>query len=135
MLKVAGAVLTLTIVATVPALAHHPASSLGTVQITHAVQAGGTTLQPGTYEIRLTGEHVKPMPGQSEDAEQRIEIVANGQVVARDAATVIPVSETAVGTSSGRTFGRVQMLKGGEFLRVSFNRGSERFLVHLPMAR
>jgi hypothetical protein len=134
MLKTVDLALALALVAAVPALAHHPPSSLGFVQITHAVQAGGTTLQPGTYEIRLTGEHVKPMPGQSEDAEQRIEIIANGQVVARDAATVVPVSETAVvGTSGAATFGRVQMLKGGEFLRVSFNRGSERFLVHLPL--
>jgi hypothetical protein len=122
-------------VAASPVLAHHGPSSLGSVRITHTVEVGGTTLQPGTYEVRLTGEHVMPMPGQSEDAEQRIEILANGQVVARDAATVIPVSAAAVGTSGGETFGRVEMLKGGEFLRASFNRGSERFLVHFPMAR
>ena len=29
---------------------------------------------------------------------------------------------------------RVEMLKGGEFLRISLKRGSERFLIHLPVA-
>jgi hypothetical protein len=113
------------------ASAHHPPSSLGSFRITNSVQAGGTTLQPGTYEVRLTGEHVTPLPGQSEEATQRIEILSNGQVVARDAAEVMPVSSaTPVGTSGSATVGRVEMLKGGEFLRVSFNKGSERFLIH-----
>jgi len=115
-----------------PVVAHHAPSSLGTVRFTQPVQAGGTMLQPGTYEVRLTGEHLMPLPGQSEEAEQRVEIVLNGQVVAKDVATVIPVSTTGVvGTSgSASTVGVVQMLKGGEFLRVSFNKGSERFLIH-----
>lgn len=114
-----------------PAFAHHAPSSLGSFRITNPVQAGGTTLQPGTYEVRLTGEHATPMPGQSEEATQRVEILSNGQVVARDAATVMPVATAALGTSGGSTLGRVEMLKGGEFVRVSFNKGSERFLIHL----
>ena len=57
------------------ALAHHPTATLGTVQITQPVMAGGTVLQPGTYEVRDTGEHVKPLPGQSEDAQTRVEFV------------------------------------------------------------
>ena len=117
-----------------PVLAHHGPSSLGSVRITHAVEVRGATLQPGSYEIRLTGEHVMPLPGQSANAEQRIEIVADGQVVARDAATVIPVSAAAVvGTSGDDTFGRMEMLKGGEFLRASFIRGNERFLIHMAV--
>ena len=113
-----------------PAFAHHSPSSLGSFRLTNPVQAGGTTLQPGTYEVRLTGEHVTPLPGQSDEATQRIEILSNGQVVARDAATVMAVTAAAVGTSGAPTFGRVEMLKGGDFLRVSFNKGSERFLLH-----
>ena len=114
-----------------PALAHHGPSSLGTVRFAQAVQVGGTLLPAGTYEVRLTGEHLAPLPGQSEEAEQRVELVSNGQVVAKDVATVIPVTTAAVvGTSGGPSVGVVQMLKGGEFLRVSFNKGSERFLLH-----
>lgn len=118
-----------------PAFAHHAPSSLGSFRITSPVQAGGTTLQPGAYEVRLTGEHVTPLPGQSDEATQRVEILSNGQVVARDSATVIAVSTPAVVGTSGSTnaIGVVQMLKGGEFLRVSFNKGSERFLIHLAV--
>ena len=118
--------------AAAPVLAHHGPSSLGTVRFTQPVQAGGTTLQPGTYEVRLTGEHLTPLPGQSEDADQRVEILSNGQVVAKDVATVVPVSTAAVVGTGGTAsvVGVVQMLKGGEFLRVSFNKGNERFLLH-----
>ena len=118
-----------------PAFAHHGPSSLGSIRLTHAVQVGATTLQPGTYEIRLTGEHMPPLPGQSEDAVQGVEIVRNGQVVAKDAATVMPVSNAPVGTSGGPTPGRVEMLKGGDFVRASFNKGSERFLLHFAVAQ
>jgi hypothetical protein len=50
--------------------APHEPASLGTVTITQPVLAGETMLQPGSYEVRLTGEHVKPLPGQSENAVQ-----------------------------------------------------------------
>ena len=81
--------------------------------------AGGTTLQPGTYEIRLTGEHLTPLPGQSEDAEHVVEFVEDGMVVARD------VAEVTAGRRQRRSApaeeraprARVERLKGDEFLR------------------
>jgi hypothetical protein len=119
-----------------PLYAHHPPSVLGTVRLSQPVMAGGTMLQPGTYEVRLTGEHVMPLPGQSEDAAQRVEFVANGNVAARDAAEVITAESAPVGTSGGSpTRARVELLKGGDFMRVSLTRGGERFLIHLPVAR
>ena len=122
-----------TLMAAGPAVAHHGPSTLGTVRFSQAVNVGGTMLQPGTYEVRLTGEHLTPLPGQSEEGEQRVEFVSAGQVVAKEVATVVPVSTAAVvGTSGGgSTMGVVQMLKDNEFLRVSFNKGHERFLIHL----
>ncbi|HEY5616407.1 MAG TPA: hypothetical protein VIK60_00600 [Vicinamibacterales bacterium] len=119
-----------------PALAHHGPSVLGTVRITQPVLAGGEVIEPGTYEVRLTGEHVKPLPGQSEDAEQRVELVANGRVVARDVAEVMPASSTPVGTSGGAvTPSRVERLKADDFLRASMIRGGERYLIYLPLAK
>jgi hypothetical protein len=118
------------------ALAHHGPSVLGTVRITQPVLAGGKLLQPGTYEIRLTGEHLTPLPGQSENAEQRVAILANGIVVAHDVATVLEDQAVAVGTSGGSgTRPRVDLLRGGEFVRVSVYRDGTRYLVHLPPAR
>jgi hypothetical protein len=119
-----------------PLSAHHAPSVLGTVRLSQPVMAGGTMLQPGTYEVRLTGEHVLPLPGQSEDAVQAVEFVANGAVVARDAAEVVTAADgVAVGTSGGTiSRPRVELLKGGDFMRVSMSRGGERYLIHLPVA-
>ena len=117
-----------------PALAHHGASVLGTARITQPVLAGGTLLQPGTYEIRDIGQHVTPLPGQSEDAQAYVEFVKNGRVVARDVAEVMPAQPAPVGTSGGSSARPlVQLLKGGDFLRVSAYREGERYLIHLPV--
>lgn len=124
-------------VAAGPALAHHTASVLGTVRITQPVMAEGKLVQPGTYEIRLTGEHLPPMPGQSEDAGQRVEFVAGGTVVAGEVATVMAPESGAVGTSGSAAARatRVELLKGGDFLRVSMYRDGARYLIHLPVAQ
>ena len=116
-----------------PAFAHHEPASLGTVRITQPVLAGGTTLQPGTYEVRDTGDHVTPLPGQSPDAQTVIEFVKDGMVVAKDVAEVMPGRAGAVGTSGSSGRVRAQMLKGGDFLRVSTDHNGERYLIHLPV--
>lgn len=123
-----------------PALAHHSAAMLGTVRIAQPVMAGGKMLQPGTYEIRDTGEHVTPLPGQSTDAQTYVEFVANGMVMARDVAELMQDQPGPVGTSGGTSAGtssrpRVEMLKGGDFMRVSMSRGAERLLIHLPVSK
>jgi hypothetical protein len=85
--------------------------------------------------MRLTGEHVDPLPGQSVDAEQVVEFVKDGRVVARDVAQVMPGPTGAVGTSGGASSqARVERLKADDFVRVSMNREGERFLVFLPIA-
>ena len=111
--------------------------TLGTVRITQPVLADGKPLAPGTYEVRLTDEFLPPNPGQSPDAVRVVEFVKDGQVVARDAAEVMTPEGAAVGTS-GRADSskpRVEMLKGGEFVRVSATRDGVRYLIHLPVAR
>ena len=116
------------------AFAHHAAATLGTVTITQPVMADGKMLQPGTYEIRDTGEHVDPLPGQSEDAQAYVEFISDGNVVAREVAEVMPGPPRAVGTSGGANARlRVQTLRGNEFVRISANRDGERYLIHLPL--
>lgn len=116
-------------------VAHHDPASLGTVTIAQPVLAGGVTLRPGSYEVRLTGEHAKPLPGQSEDAVQMIEFVQSGKVVARDGAEVMPAEPARVGTSGrSSTRLRVERLRGDEFVRLSTNRNGERYLIHLAIA-
>jgi hypothetical protein len=103
--------------------------------MTQPVMAGGQVLEPGTYEMRLTGEHVDPLPGQSVDAEQVVEFLKDGRVVAKEVAEVMPGSARAVATSGGASSqARVERLKADDFVRVSMNREDERYLVYLPIA-
>jgi hypothetical protein len=116
--------------------AHHAAATLGRVRIPQPVMVGGQLVPPATYDLRLTGDHLKPLPGQSEDAGQQFELIANGQVVARDFAEVMPAPDIPVGTSGGGGApARVEPLRGGEFLRIAVNRGGERYLIHLALAK
>ena len=119
------------------ASAYAASVTLGTVRITQAVVAGGKPLSPGTYEVRLTDEFVPPNPGQSPDAVRIVEFVKDGQVIARDGAEVMTPEGAAVGTSgpAGSSTPRVEMLKGGEFVRVSATRDGMRYLIHLPVER
>jgi hypothetical protein len=112
------------------------AGVLTAVQITQSVLANGKPLPAGLYELRLSNERPTPLPGQSPDAERWVEFVANGAVVARDVAVVLRDDDLpSVGASSvpARDGTRVELLKGGEFLRISVRRGSERYLVYLPV--
>lgn len=109
---------------------------LATVRITQSVAANGYPLAAGVYELRLTDEHRTPLPGQSSDAERWIEFVANGGVVARDVAVVLRDNDLpSEGASSVPARGgtRVELLKGGEFVRISVRRGEERYLIYLPV--
>jgi hypothetical protein len=116
------------------AFAHHAAATLGTVTITQPVMAGGRMLQPGTYELRDTGEHPAPLPGQSPDAQAYVEFMSNGAVAAREIAEVMPGARDTVGTSGGAgARARVERLRGDEFLRVSVTHTGERYLIHLSM--
>jgi hypothetical protein len=121
--------------AVTPAVAHHGPSVLGTMQIMQPLRAGGEILQPGTYEVRLTGEHVTPLPGQSENAEQVVEFVANGKVMARDVAEVREGEARPIGTSgNASTRARTERLKADPFVRVSMAREGNRYLIYLPLA-
>lgn len=114
-----------------------PAGTLTAVHITQSVLANGKPLPPGLYELRLTNNRPTPLPGQSQDAGHWVEFVANGNVVAREVAEVLRDDDLpSVGASSvpARDGTRVELLKGGEFLRISVRRGSERYLVYLPVA-
>lgn len=113
------------------------AAVLTTVQITHSVLANGKPLPAGLYELRLTDERPVPLPGQSPEAERWVEFVANGAVVGRDVAAVLRDDDLPTeGASSvkAREGTRVDLLKGGEFLRISVKRGTERYLIHLSVA-
>jgi hypothetical protein len=101
------------------------------------VLADGAALAPGVYDLRLTDESPTALPGQSPDAQRWVEFHRGGEVAAREVAMVLrdddlpPVGASSVPVREGT---RVEILRGGEFLRVSVKRGTERYLVYLPLA-
>jgi hypothetical protein len=113
---------------------------LGTVSIPRAVMADGKPLPAGRYTVRLTADTATtPAPGALAQLERWVEFVQGGQVRGRELASIVPaeeVKDTMPGPDMpgrvGRTGSRVEMLKGGEFLRIWIARGGHNYLIHLP---
>ena len=119
------------------AFAHHtqPGRTHPTVQITQQVMAGGKPLAPGSYQIWITDERPDVGAGAPSQNQRVVQFVQNEKVVATEIAEVFTRGEPqAVGTSggAGASRARVEILRGGEFLRVSINDPDARFLIHLP---
>ena len=132
--------LSLTLVVAAPAGASQldpPDSTvLASVRIPEPVLANGRRLPMGTYQVRLTGERPSPNPGQSSDAQRWVEFTAEGSVVGREIAEILRDDDRPeIGASSQRAAEgvRVQMLKGGDYLRISVKREAIRYLIHLPL--
>jgi hypothetical protein len=130
-----------TVALATPVVAHHetPGKShaVATVTITEPVKADGKPLAPGTYEVWILDDQPN-LTGASSTAQRVVELHQNGKMVAREVAEVFGAGERPVGTS-GSTGGKmqkaaVQKLRGGEFLRVSINDATGRYLIHLPTA-
>ena len=113
------------------------AMALGTVHIPKAVKADGKPLPPGTYQVRLTSEQAKPdAVGTTGKLERWVEFVKGGKVAGREVATIVPQSEIGLVQKDAppRANGsKVEMLKGGDYLRVWINKGGNHYLVHLPV--
>jgi hypothetical protein len=112
------------------------ATGLGQVRISRDVLADGTPLQAGLYEIRLTGAERPPAKGMSARAERWVEFVSKGTVAGRELATVIADTDMAIVAEGPRpraNASRVEILKGGDYLRVWINRRGEHYLLHMPV--
>jgi hypothetical protein len=116
---------------------------LGTVTIPSAVRADGKPLARGRYTVRLTAQAAQPtVPGQKPDLNRWVEFVQGGQVKGREVVSIVPadeVDQTMPGPDldparAPRTATKVEMLKGGEYLRVWISRQGIQYLIHLPPA-
>jgi hypothetical protein len=114
------------------------ANILTTVRISAPVTAGGTSLAAGTYEFRLTGERPVPPIGHPQNAQEWIEFVRDGRVIAHEAAEILyddDLPSDGASAQKARLGTRVEMLKGGEFLRISVKRERDCYLIYLPLKR
>jgi hypothetical protein len=120
-----------------PANVADTAMALGSVHIPRAVKADGKPLAAGTYQVRLTTEEAKPdAVGTSGKLERWVEFVKAGKVAGREVATIVPQSEIGLvqkDTPPHAGGSKVEMLKGGDYLRVWINKGGNHYLVHLPV--
>jgi hypothetical protein len=113
-------------------------AALGVVHLAKSVKADGKPLPAGTYQVRLTAQTASPdAKGESSSLERWVEFVQRGQVKGREVVSIVPQSEIAqvqkdtpphAGTS------KVEMLKGGDYVRVWINKGGNHYLIHLPPA-
>lgn len=118
---------------------------LGTITLPRAVMANGETLRAGRYTVRLTAQTAQPtVPGQQADLNRWVEFVQGGTARGREVVSIIPADEVN-DTQQGpdlevnrshvpRGGSRVEVLKGGDYVRVWFNRDGNNYLVHLPPA-
>ena len=111
------------------------AMALGSVRLSKALKADGKALPAGTYQVRLTADEAKPdAKGSSEVLERWVEFVKGGQVVGREVVSIVPANEAKLvqkDTPPPSGGSKVETLKGGDYVRVWFNKGGNYYLVHL----
>lgn len=110
-------------------------NNLGMVHLTHKVMANGQPLAAGTYQVRLTDEEAKAATGASPSAERWVEFVRGGKVAGKEVASVIgadDIGKIAKGPRPKANGSRVDLLKGGDYVRVWINKGGQNYLINMP---
>jgi hypothetical protein len=113
-------------------------ATIGTVHLTQAVLADGKPLAAATYQVRLTSDQPTAAVGQSAGAERWVEFVKDGKVAGREIATVVAapdIGAIAKGPQPAANGSRVDVLKGGDYLRVWINKAGTNYIVNMPLAR
>jgi len=107
------------------------------VHVPESFLANGQLLAAGDYEMRVTTDHPEPAAGQSPAGECWVEFVKAEVAVGREVASVIPdsgIADVAKAPAPRPNSARVEILKGGEYLRIWFNVDATNYLIHLPVA-
>lgn len=110
---------------------------LGAVHIPKAVKADGKALPAGTYQVRLTTQTAAPdAKGATASLERWVEFLKGGKVAGREVVSIVPQSEidkVQKDAPPHANSSKVEMLKGGDYMRLWINKGGNHFLVHLPV--
>jgi len=110
---------------------------LGVVHFGKSLKADGKVLPAGTYQVRLTAQEAMPAAkGQTAALERWIEFLQQGQVKGREVVTIVPQSEIALverDVPPHVNASKLEMLKGGNYMRLWINKGGYHYLVHFPM--
>ena len=110
--------------------------ALGSVLLSKSVKADGKELKAGTYQVRLTAQSASPdAKGSTAGLERWVEFVQGTQVKGREVVSIIPQAEIAQvqkDTPPRANSAKVEMLKGGDYMRLWINRGGNHYLIHFP---
>jgi hypothetical protein len=111
---------------------------LGSVRIPKAVTADGKPLAAGTYQVKLTSQEAAQNPvGQTATYERWAEFSQGGTVKGREVVSIVAKADIGkIAESSLPAAGKskVELLKGGDYLRVWINKGDANYLIHLQVA-
>ena len=109
-------------------------TTLGAVHIGRAVKADGQALPAGTYQMRITEQQASTAaPGQTPQYERWAEFLQGGQVKGREVVTIVtPDAAKQVMKETFPPAGgyKAEVLKGGDYYRIWFNKGGTHYLVH-----
>jgi hypothetical protein len=108
--------------------------TLGTAHIPRHVTANDQPLGPGTHQVRLMGDPLKPAIGETPHLEQWVEFLQHGQVKGKAVVSIVPPDQIQqVATERAPKPGgvRVDVLQGNDYVRVWFNKGGNYYLIHL----
>jgi len=109
-------------------------TTVGTVRIAKAVKADGQALGPGTYVMRVTEREAAPAAaGQTPQYERWAEFLQGGQVKGREVVIIVtPSAAKQVLKDKWPAVGgyRADVLKGGDYYRVWYNKAGTHYLVH-----
>ena len=112
--------------------------ALGSVHLSKSVKADGKPLPAGTYTVRLTSQTPsQDAKGQTQGLERWVEFVQGGQVKGREVVTIVPQSEISQVQKDAppkANSSKLEMLKGGDYMRLWINRGGNYYLVYFPTA-
>jgi hypothetical protein len=114
------------------------ATTIGSVRLTQATLADGKPLAADTYQVRLTNSQPTAAVGASPGAERWVEFLKDGKVAGREVATVISAADIGTivkGPQPKANASRVDVLKGGEYVRVWINKAGNNYIVNMPLAR
>jgi hypothetical protein len=114
------------------------AITFGNVHLPQPVLANGQPLAAGTYQVRITTERPAPAIGQSPTGECWVEFMKSGALAGREVASVVSAEDigaVANGPEPKPNAVRVDLLKGGEYLRVWMNNAGTHYIVNLSVAR
>jgi hypothetical protein len=110
--------------------------ALGSVRLPRAVTADGKPLPAGTYQVRVTEQAPPDALGSTQELARWAEFLQKGQVRGREVVNIVPQAEikmVAQDAPPAPGQSRVQVLHGGEYLRVWFNREGNHYLMHFPI--